>query len=83
MKEYLPKNHFKGFIIFFQVFYSSLVMFAFKTNENLRFCIDYPKLNVIIKRNKYRFSLIEEVIGKIIDYKHFTKLNVISAFNKI
>ncbi len=45
--------------------------------------IDYQKLNVIIKRNCYSLSLINEMINKIVDCKHLTQLNIISTFNKL
>ena len=49
VKEYLNKNLFKDFITFSKAAYSSSVLFAQKANEDLRFCIDYCKLNVITK----------------------------------
>ena len=54
-----------------------------KANEDLRFWIDYWKLNAIIKRNRYFLSLINEVIDKIVDCKHLTQLNIILMFNKL
>jgi len=45
--------------------------------------VNYRKLNVIIKRNRYSLSLIEKIINKIINYKHLTRLNIILAFNKL
>jgi len=44
---------------------------------------DYRKLNVIFKRNKYSLSLIDEIINKIADCKHLTRVNITSAFNKL
>ncbi len=49
VKEYLNENLFKDFIIFSKAAYSSPVLFTQKVNEDLRFCIDYCKLNAIIK----------------------------------
>ncbi len=43
----------------------------------------YQKLNVIFKRNRYSLSLIDEIIDKIVSCKHLTRLNIISAFNKL
>jgi len=45
--------------------------------------VNYQKLNVIFKRNRYSLSLIDEIIDKIVSCKHLTKLNIISAFNKL
>jgi len=45
--------------------------------------VNYQKLNVIFKRNRYSLSLIDEIIDKIVNCKHLTRLNIISAFNKL
>ncbi len=83
IKEYLNENLSKSFITSSQISYFSLVLFALKINDDLRFCINYQKLNVIIKRNRYSLSLIDEMIDKIVDCKHLTWLNIIFAFNKL
>ncbi len=70
VKKYLNENLFKKFIIFSKASYFSLVLFILKTNEDLRFCVDYQKLNAIIKRNRYSLLLINEMINKIVDCKH-------------
>ena len=58
------------------------MLFAMKVNENLRFCVDYQKFNVMTKQNQYFLFLIKEIIEKIIECKHFIKLNIIAVFNK-
>jgi len=83
VKKYLNENLSKGFITSSQTLYFFLVLFALKANEDLRFCVNYRKLNVISKRNRYSLSLIDEIIGKIVSCKHLTRLNIISAFNKL
>ncbi len=83
IKKYLNKNLSKRFITSSQTLYFFLVLFALKANEDLRFCVNYWKLNVIFKRNKYSLSLINEIIDKIVSCKHLTKLNIISTFNKL
>ncbi len=83
VKKYLNKNLLKKFITFSQIFYSFLVLFILKANEDLWFCMNYQKLNVIFKRNKYSLSLIDKIIDKIMSCKHLTRLNIISAFNKL
>jgi len=40
-------------------------------------------LNVIFKRNRYSLLLINEIIDKIENCKHLTRLNIISTFNKL
>jgi len=83
VKKYLNENLFKEFITSSKASYFSSVLFALKANEDLWFCVDYWKLNAIIKRNRYSLSLIDEMIGKIVDCKHLTRLNIILTFNKL
>ncbi len=83
VKKYLNENLLKKFITFSQIFYFFSVLFTLKANEDLWFCMNYWKLNVIFKRNKYSLSLIDEIIDKIVSCKHLTRLNIISAFNKL
>ncbi len=83
IKKYLNENLSKKFITFSQTLYFSFVLFALKANEDFWFCMNYQKLNVIFKRNRYSLSLIDEIIDKIMSCKHLTRLNIISAFNKL
>ena len=45
--------------------------------------MNYKKLNVIIKKNRYFISLINEILIKIQDYKYIIKLNIIAIFNNL
>ena len=83
IKKYLNKHLKKRFIIFNHILFASSVLFVEKSNNELRFCVNYRKLNVIIKRNRYFISLIDEVLARIQNYKYFTRLNIIIAFNKL
>ena len=82
IKKYFIENLFKNFIIFNKTSYSLSMLFAIKINKNLRFCVDYRKFNVMTKRNRYFLFLIKKIIKKIIECKHFIKLNIIIVFNK-
>ena len=83
IKKYLIENLFKKFITLNKVSYFLSMLFAMKINEDLRFCVDYRKLNVMTKRNRYSLLLIKEIIEKIIECKHLIKLNIIAVFNKL
>jgi len=83
VKKYLNENLSKKFITSSQTFYFFSVLFALKANKDFRFCVNYWKLNVIFKRNRYSLSLIDEIIDKIVSCKHLTRLNIISTFNKL
>ena len=82
IKKYFIENLFKKFITFNKVLYFSSMLFAIKVNEDLRFCVDYRKFNIMTKRNRYFLFLIKEIIEKIIECKYFIKLNIIAVFNK-
>ena len=58
-------------------------MFIKKLRGSIRLCIDYKKLNIITKKDKYLILLIKETIARIIGYKIITKLNIRKVFNRI
>ena len=45
--------------------------------------MNYRKLNVIIKKNRYFILLINKILIKIKNYKYLIKLNIIAIFNKL
>ncbi len=55
VKKYLENNLEKKFIIANRSSFVSSVMFMIKTNESLKFCIDYKKLNQLIKKIDIHF----------------------------
>ncbi len=83
IKKYLIKHLNKEFIFFSFASYVSLILFAEKKDESLRFCVDYRKLNALIKRNRYSLLLIDETFARIQESKYLTRLNIIVAFNKL
>ena len=83
IKKYLNEHLKKRFIIFNHALFASPVLFVKKPNDELRFCVNYRKLNVIIKRNRYFISLIDEILIKIQGCKYLTRLNIIIVFNKL
>ncbi len=60
IKKYLIDHLNKEFIFFSFASYVSLILFIEKKDDSLRFCIDYRKLNALIKRDRYSLSLIDE-----------------------
>ncbi len=83
IKKYLIKHLNKEFIFFSFASYISLILFAEKKDKSLRFCIDYRKLNALIKRNRYSLPLIDETLTHIQESKYLTWLNIIVMFNKL
>ncbi len=83
IKKYLIDHLNKKFIFFSFASYVSLILFIEKKDESLRFCVDYRKLNALIKRDRYSLSLIDEILARIQESKYLTRLNIIVAFNKL
>ncbi len=83
MKNYLIEHLNKDFISSSSASYASLILFIKKKDDSLRFCVDYRKLNALIKRNCYSLSLIDETLACIQESKYLTWLNIIVTFNKL
>ncbi len=83
IKKYLEENLKKKFITLSKAFFASSILFVEKKDDSLCFCINYWKLNALIKRNRYSILLINEVLARIQDSKYLTQLNIIVAFNKL
>jgi hypothetical protein len=65
MKKYLKEHLNKDFIESSTAFYASSILFAKKSDDELRFCVNYRKLNAIIKKNRYSIFLIVETIVRL------------------
>ncbi len=72
MKKYLINHLNKEFIFFSFASYVSLILFIEKKDDSLRFCVDYRKLNALIKRDHYSLSLINETFVRIQESKYLT-----------
>ncbi len=83
IKKYLIEHLNKEFIFFNFASYVLLILFIKKKDDSLRFCIDYRKLNALIKRNRYSLSLIDETLTHIQESKYLIWLNIIVTFNKL
>ena len=83
IKKYLNEHLKIGFIVSNYTLFALFVLFIEKPNEGLRFYVNYKKLNAIIKRNRYFILLINEILIRIQGYKYLTRLNIITAFNKL
>ncbi len=83
IKKYLEENLKKKFITLSKAFFASSILFVEKKDSSLRFCMNYQKLNTLIKRNHYSIFLINEVLAWIQDSKYLTWLKIIIMFNKL
>ncbi len=83
MKNYLIEHLNKSFISFSSISYTLLILFVEKKDDSLRFCVNYRKLNALIKWNCYSLFLIDETFAHIQDSKYLIRLNIIVVFNKL
>ncbi len=83
IKKYLEENLKKKFITLSKASFASSILFVEKKDDSLRFCVNYWKLNALIKRNHYSILLINEVLAWIQDSKYLIRLKIIVAFNKL
>jgi len=72
IKKYLINHLNKEFIFFSFASYVSLILFIEKKDDSLCFCVDYRKLNALIKRNRYSLPLIDETLTCIQESKYLT-----------
>jgi hypothetical protein len=65
IKKYLKEHLDKEFIESSTASYASLILFAKKSDDELRFCVNDRKLNAITKKNRYSISFIAETIARL------------------
>jgi len=83
LRKELDKQLSKGFIRSSKSQAASPVLFVKKPGGGLRFCVDYRGLNEITIKNRYPLPLISETLTRLSSAKIFTKLDIISAFNRL
>ena len=83
VKKYLIDNLDKGFITLSYAPFAAPVLFVKKKDSSLRFCIDFCKLNLITRKDRYLLPLIDETLACIRRTKVFTKLDIQQAFHCI
>ncbi|KAI9035170.1 retrovirus polyprotein [Aspergillus affinis] len=83
IKAYLIENLQKGFIVSSAAPFGSPVLMAAKPGGGLRFCVDYWKLNSIIKKNRYPLPLMDELLDRLDHAKIFIKLDIRQGFYRI
>ncbi len=73
----------KQFIQISNLFAAASVLFIWKSEDELQFCVNYCDLNWITQKNCYSLSLTYETLWNIRQTQWYIKLNVIAAFHKI
>ncbi|KZR97291.1 Uncharacterized protein APZ42_007922, partial [Daphnia magna] len=63
--------------------WASPVVLVEKKNEEIRFCVDYRKLNSISKKDSFPMPRIDETLDKLYEKKFFTTLDLASGYWQI
>ena len=83
VKNFLEENLKKNFIKASRASCLSLILLAKKPGGDIRFCVDYRKLNELTKKDTYPIPLIAETLAQLKEAKVFTKIDIRQAFHKL
>ncbi|KAJ6110208.1 gag/polymerase/env polyprotein [Penicillium sp. IBT 16267x] len=64
-KAYITRNLAQGFIMPSKAPFASPILMVRKLSGGLRFCVDYRKLNALIKKDRYPLPLIDEILQRL------------------
>ena len=82
-QKYIRENFALNRIKYSIVDIDASILFIFKKNENLKFCVNYKNLNAITIKNKISLSLIDETLNRLMNVAYFIKLNLKNAYYRI
>ena len=83
LKTYIKKQRSKEYFRFFTLSTDYSILFVKKSNNSLKSCVNYRKLNAITIKNRYSISLCEKFFNNISRVCWYTQLNLKDAFNLI
>jgi hypothetical protein len=83
IKKYITDNLQKGFIVPSSILFTVPILFARKGNSSLQFCIDFRKLNLITRKDRYLLLLIDKTLVYLKKVQIFTKLDIRQVFYRI
>ena len=81
MKQHLQELLDKGVTAPSQSDYASPIVLLRKKSSALRLCVDYRLLNANCCRDRYSFPRIEEFLDALSGAKHFSTIDLASAYN--
>ena len=81
--KFLEEHLKKRFIKASKALYSSLILLAKKPRSGIRFCVEYKKLNALIKKDAYPILLIAKTLTQLKSAKMSTKIDIWQAFYKL
>ena len=83
LRIYIKKQKSKKYIKSFTSSTEYSILFVKKSNESLKSCVNYRKLNAITVKNWYSISLCKEIFNNVSRARWYTQLNLRNAFNFI
>ena len=83
LKVYLNKHLKNDFIKSFTFSIEVSILFVKKKNEIFRLCVNYKDLNLLIIKNRYSLSFIDENLNRLIKIRIYTSLNMIAIYNQL
>jgi hypothetical protein len=83
LRKYFETNLQRGLIRYSRSPAGALILFVPKKNGKLRLCVDYKKLNQIIKKNRNALPFISEILNKLGSAKIFIKLDLKNAYHRL
>ena len=83
VKKFVEEHLKKGFIEASSAPCLSSIMLAVKPGGDVRFCVDYRRLNELTVKDAYSIPLIEETLTQLKNVKVFTKIDIRQAFYKL
>jgi hypothetical protein len=82
-KNYLDEFLIKEFIVSSFSSTKISILFAKKSENDLRLCVNYKKLNAITIKNRYSIFLMNQLLNRLSDVKKFIILNIQTTYNFI
>ncbi len=82
-KEYFDEFLIKEFIVSSFSSRKISILFAKKSKNDLRLCVNYKKFNAITIKNRYSIFLMNQLLNRLNDVKRFTKLSIQTTYNFI
>ena len=76
LQQYLNVNLKNNFIQPSWLSAEALIFFTLKSDRDLQLCVNYQRLNTIIKKNWYSLSLIDKIMNCVSDTKIFMKIDI-------
>ena len=83
VKKFLEEHLKKRFIEASSAPCSSPILLAKKPGGGIRFCVNYWKLNLFMKKDAYPLPLIAKTMARLKKTIVFTKIDICQAFHKL